>query len=127
MAEIKNISAWRLNRTEEKELADRVSKGEDEKTVKRGIQTRKAAVCEERKKSAAATAGKAGPDASKKSSSSSTKKSDKAVSAMTSNATCDPTNAAYHAEVEADLFVGKSPCRWNECRRMNVGANSICP
>ena len=107
-------------------MADRVSKGEDEKTVKRGIQTRKAAVCEERKKSAAATAGKAGPDASKKSSSM-TKKSDKAVSAMTSNATCDPTNAAYHAEVEADLFVGKSPCRWNECRRMNVGAISICP
>ena len=53
-SEIRNISAWRLNKTEMKELAERVEKGEDEAVVKKELQTKKAVACEERKKSAAA-------------------------------------------------------------------------
>ena len=57
-SEIRNISAWRLNKTELQELTDRVAKGEDEAKVKKELQTKKAVACEERKKSAAAISSK---------------------------------------------------------------------
>ena len=47
-----NISSWKLNKTELKELHNRVAAGEDEKETRREIQTRKAVACEERKRSA---------------------------------------------------------------------------
>ena len=99
-SEIRNISAWRLNKTEMKELAERVEKGEDEAVVKKELQTKKTVACEERKKSAAAISakpGSTGPKASKKTSSS------PATQSATAAATPDPTNAGYYALVEADL------------------------
>ena len=116
-SEIRNISAWRLNKTEMKELAERVEKGEDEAVVKKELQTKKAVACEERKKSAAAISakpGSTGPKASKKTPSS------PATQSATAVATPDPTNAGYYALVEADLqtilqeFPGidqEMPCR----------------
>ena len=101
-SEIRNISAWRLNKAELKELTDRVAKGESEATVKKELQTKKAMACQERKKSAEAISskgGSTGPKASGK-----TKTSSPATqSATAAAATPDPTNAAYYAQVEADL------------------------
>ena len=57
--EVSNISAWRLNKAEQKELAERVAKGECEKTAKKDIQRRKAIANENRKKAAQAVASKA--------------------------------------------------------------------
>ena len=99
-SEIRNISAWRLNKAEMNELAERVKKGEEEAVVKKELQTKKAVACEERKKSAAAISakpGSTGPKASKKTSSS------PATQSATAAATPDPTNAGYYALVEADL------------------------
>ena len=99
-SEIRNISAWRLNKAEMNELAERVKKGEEEAVVKKELQTKKAVACEERKKSAAAISakpGSTGPKASKKTSSSA------ATQSATAAATPDPTNAGYYALVEADL------------------------
>ena len=99
-SEIRNISAWRLNKAEMNELAERVKKGEEEAVVKKELQTKKAVACEERKKSAAAISAKPGstrPKASKKTSSS------PATQSATAAATPDPTNAGYYALVEADL------------------------
>ena len=56
--DIPNVSAWRLNKAENKELESRVKAGETEIDVKREIQRRKAMACEERKKSAAAILGR---------------------------------------------------------------------
>ena len=103
-SEIRNISAWRLNKTELQELTDRVAKGEDEAKVKKELQTKKAVACEERKKSAAAISSKPGSTGP----TSSTKKAKTSSSPATQSATAaaaspDPTNAAYYAQVEADL------------------------
>lgn len=103
MTELRNVGSWKLNKAEEKELAQRVNKGEDEKTVKREIQTRKAQACEDRKKAATAIASKgsaAGATAKKGS-----KKKEQAVDPATAGGQpADPTNAAYYAEVEADML-----------------------
>jgi hypothetical protein len=65
--EVSNISAWRQNKAEQKELAERVAKGECEKTAKKDIQRRKAIANENRKKAAQAVASKAAvPKASAK-------------------------------------------------------------
>lgn len=105
MTELRNVGSWKLNKAEEKELAQRVNKGEDEKTVKREIQTRKAQACEDRKKAATAIASKgsaAGATAKTKKGSS---KKEQAVDPATAAAqSTDPTNAAYYAEVEADML-----------------------
>ena len=107
-SEIRNISAWRLNKAEMNELAERVKKGEEEAVVKKELQTKKAVACEERKKSAAAISakpGSTGPKASKKTSSSA------ATQSATAAATPDPTNAGYYALVEADLLTSRQFCR----------------
>ena len=57
-AKIKNISSWRLNKAEEKELAERVKKGEEELTVRRELQQAKAEASAKRKSSANAVASK---------------------------------------------------------------------
>eukprot|EP00435_Cladocopium_sp_Y103_P019189 s1361_g4.t1 len=101
-SEIRNISAWRLNKSELKELAERVEKGEDEAVVKKEIQTKKAVACEERKKSAAAISAKPGSTGPKASKSKKTSSSP-ATQSSTGAATPDPTNAAYYALIEADL------------------------
>ena len=100
---IPNISSWRLNKTEAKELQDRVASGEDEKEVKREIQTRKAVACEERKKAAAAIASK--PSAAAEAKRGAAKATAKAMAspALPPTGNSDPTNAAYYAAVEADL------------------------
>lgn len=100
--EIRNVSSWKLNNTELKELKERSENGEDEKSVKREIQTRKAVACEERKKSAAAIASKSTGEGSAVAKATKNKKAD--VSRVDSKGVSpDPTNAAYYAEVEADL------------------------
>ena len=48
-SDIRNISAWRLNKAELKELAERTEKGEDPATVKKELQRKKAVLCGERK------------------------------------------------------------------------------
>lgn len=48
--DIPNVSSWRLNKAETKELENRVAGGEPDLEVKRGIQRRKATACEEGKK-----------------------------------------------------------------------------
>ena len=97
--DIPNVSAWRLNKGENKELEERVLKGEDRKDVKREIQRRKAVACEERKRAAAASATK--PDSSEKGKK---RKTSSAVGVVPdSTAKSDPTNSAYYAEVESDL------------------------
>lgn len=53
---MKNASSWKLNKAEQKELADRVNKGENEKEVKRELQNKKAQSNEDRKAAAAAVA-----------------------------------------------------------------------
>eukprot|EP00435_Cladocopium_sp_Y103_P027001 s4446_g6.t1 len=55
-AALKNVSGWRLNAAEKKELEDRVSQGECEATVKKELQTRKAQANLDRKNAAAAVA-----------------------------------------------------------------------
>ena len=100
-ADIPNISAWRLNKAEQKELTNRVAKGEVEKEVKREIQTRKAVACEERKRSAEAIASKSesAPLAVKK-----VKKGPAVTIAATAGiAAGDATNSAYYAQIEGDL------------------------
>lgn len=98
--EVSNISSWRLNKSEQKELAERVAKGECEKTAKKDIQRRKAIANENRKKAAQAVASKAAvPKASAK------KKSPATIAAQAAaqETPKDQTNAAYYAEVEADI------------------------
>ena len=92
--ELKNIGSWRLNKTENQELQDRVGKGEEEHLVKREIQTRKAKACAEQKLAATAIADKAVPKAKAKA------KSAPTPAAATAR---DPTNSAYYGEVEADI------------------------
>ena len=53
---VKNASSWKLNKAEQKELADRVNKGENEKEVKKELQLKKAQSNEDRKAAAAAVA-----------------------------------------------------------------------
>ena len=101
-SEIKNISAWRLNKAETQELADRVNKGESEAEVKRELQTKKALACEERKRSAVAISGKGSTDHKPSAGSKSKKLPAKSATAVDLSKT-DPTNASYYAEVEADL------------------------
>ena len=108
MGEIKNISSWRLSKCEENELQARVANGEDSKTVKREIQTRKAQACEARKRSAAAIAAKGDSDTKPTAKSAKKKSGDKVdhdamAAAGAAPATADLTNASYYAEVEADL------------------------
>ena len=101
--EVSNISAWRLNKAEQKELAERVAKGECEKTAKKDIQRRKAIANENRKKAAQAVASKAAvPKASAKKRSPAMIAADAAEQQETATQK-DPTNAAYYAEVEADI------------------------
>ena len=59
MTALKNVSSWRLNGAEKAELAQRVAAGEDEATVKRELQTKKAQANEDRKAAANAVAAKA--------------------------------------------------------------------
>ena len=101
-SEIKNISAWRLNKAEMQELADRVKKGESEAEVKRELQTKKALACEERKRSAVAISSKGSTDHKPSAGSKSKKLPAKSATAVDLSKT-DPTNASYYAEVEADL------------------------
>ena len=101
--EVSNISAWRLNKAEQKELAERVAKGECEKTAKKDIQRRKAIANENRKKAAQAVASKvAVPKASAKKRSPAMIAAEAAEQQQTATQK-DPTNAAYYAEVEADI------------------------
>ena len=101
-SEIKNISAWRLNKAETQELADRVKKGESEAEVKRELQTKKALACEERKRSAEAISSKGSTDPKPSAGSKTKKLPAKSATAVDLSKT-DPTNASYYAEVEADL------------------------
>lgn len=59
MTALKNVSSWRLNGAEKAELAQRVAAGEDEATVKRELQTKKAQANEDREAAANAVAAKA--------------------------------------------------------------------
>ena len=78
----------------------RVANGEDSKTVKREIQTRKVQACEARKRSAAAIAAK-GDSETKPTTKSAKKKSgdkvdhDAMAAAGAATATADLTNASY--------------------------------
>ena len=56
MTAVKNAASWKLNAAEKKELADRVKNGEEETTVKRELQNKKAQACAERKAAAAVAA-----------------------------------------------------------------------
>lgn len=98
-ADIPNISAWRLNKTEEQELKDRVQRGEVEKDVKREIQTRKAVACEQRKKAALAISAKPSAPAQPKRKA----KKDADPAAAAASPDTDPTNSAYYAQLEADV------------------------
>lgn len=102
--DIPNISSWKLNKSEQAELQARISQGEDAAEAKRDIQTRKALACEERKKAAAAIASKpAAADPKKKAAKAKAKAvADKAEGVSDAVGT-DPTNAAYYADIEADL------------------------
>lgn len=103
--DIPNVSSWRLNKAETKELENRVAGGEPDLEVKRGIQRRKATACEEGKKAAAAIASK--PGTSKEKTVKTRKDSGVAAQSQASGASpaqkTDPTNAAYYAAVESDL------------------------
>lgn len=94
-SEIKNISAWRLNKAETQELADRVKKGESEAEVKRKLQTKKALACEERKRSAVAISSKGSTDHKPSAGSKSKKLPAKSATAVDLSKT-DPTNASYY-------------------------------
>ena len=105
-SEITNISGWRLNKSEQKELDERVQKGEDKALVRKELQTKKAVACEERKRAAQAISAKPGSTGprqkvSRKSAASSLPAAQSATAAATSGK--DPTNAAYYASVEADI------------------------
>ena len=55
---IKNVSAWKLNKAEQRELESRVAGGESEQDVKRQLQQTKAEASLARKQSATAVAEK---------------------------------------------------------------------
>ena len=54
----KNVSSWRLNKTETAEMEKRVADGEDQATVKRELQEKKAQANEDRKAAAQAVSQK---------------------------------------------------------------------
>ena len=58
MTALKNVASWKLNAAERKEVEDRVKCGENELTVKRELQQKKAQACADSKAAAAAVAAK---------------------------------------------------------------------
>lgn len=100
MSTIKNVSSWKLNKSETAELNERVSKGESEQTVKRELQTKKAEASAQRIAAAQAVAGKAQAAAK-----AAPKAKAKAVAAGAATAPPpdDATNKGYFREVEGDI------------------------
>ena len=99
-SDIRNISAWRLNKAELKELAERTEKGEDPATVKKELQGRRPFCAENVKLAALAISAK--PRSTGPSQKASTKRTSPASESATAAATrnTDRTNAGYYALVD---------------------------
>lgn len=100
-SEIKNASSWKLNKAEVAELQRRVGQGEDEQTVKRELQQKKAEASRDRRASAQAVATKVQTQGS-------TKNRVKpatglAPDSVSSAQAQDATNRGYFMDVEADI------------------------
>ena len=94
MTTVKNAASWKLNAAEKKELADRVSHGEDESTVKRELQNKKAQASADRKPAAAAVAAKCALQSTKAAASKAKAKAkNKAAAANAASAASAPSGA----------------------------------
>ena len=94
MTTVKNAASWKLNAAEKKELADRVSHGEDESTVKRELQNKKAQASADRKAAAAAVAAKCALQSTKAAASKAKAKAkNKAAAANAASAASAPSGA----------------------------------
>ena len=110
---IKNVSAWRLNAEEKKEVQRRKEAGEDELAVTRELQQKKAEASRDRKLAAAAVANTSKSQAQ----TATTKAKAKAKAAAApagagagavaavSTSQDDATNKSYYDHVQADLSV----------------------
>ena len=101
MSTIKNVSSWKLNKSEMAELNERVSKGESEQSIKRELQTKKAEASTQRIAAAQAVAGKS--QAAAKAAPTKAKAKSVAAGAATAPPPDDATNKGYFREVEGDI------------------------
>ena len=104
---IKNVSAWRLNQAEKDEVARRTRAGEDEKTVTREIQLKKAEASRDRKAAAQAVADRAKQQdmAAKLAKGKAGQKKAGAPEFVQTVSSDDATNKSYYTDVQADCEV----------------------
>ena len=101
---ITNVSSWKLNAAEKKTVAERVAAGENEKTVTRELQLKKAEASKQRKLSAASVAKRCSQQ--QEQSKPAPKGKAKAVAAKVPVLPeDDATNKAYYEAVQADMQV----------------------
>ena len=104
---IKNVSSWKLNQAEKKEVADRVLNGEDERTVTRELQQKKAEASQLRKTAAAAVASTCSQQQTALQSKPKAKAQAKSrladASERKGSDDADATNKAYYQFAQSDL------------------------